>query len=630
MPICGFSNEKKINIYSMKYFPVHSLFVVLTCTLVLGFTAYRLPGEPNNYNLQVEELYQKQLSSFKSSVLLLQKEGNASSPKKALQQQFYQCRIFYKRASVLLDYFNQRESLLLNGPNLPRTESEIADKIIEPTGMQVIEDILFGDKPLQYDALIAQTNCMLQSIERIEQEPDRKYKFKDEQVFYAIQLAIVRMISLGITGFDSPTALNSLTEAKESMDGIQSVLNIYQSAIQINNKQLNEELINKAAACKQYLTSQTSFNQFNRLAFIKNYLNPFSRLLLSAAQIIGTNQLQGKRPYNNKAATIFDADAFNIHFFSPPEPYTISAEKIELGKKLFYDPILSGSGNRSCGSCHQPQKAFTDGLSTALAIDNKTKLNRNTPTLWNSALQTRQFWDSRTDILENQLDEVVHNETEMKGSLKQSVEKLKANETYLQLFKQAYQTEKNPVVEFTVANAICSYIRSLTALNSRFDQYMRDDEKALTQIEQRGFNLFAGKAKCATCHFIPLFNGLVPPTFSETESEVLGVPKTNNKKKPVLDEDLGKASFTHSAIHGYSFKTPTLRNIALTAPYMHNGVFTTLQEVMEFYNNGGGYGLGIAPANQTLPAQKLNLSKKEMKQIIAFMKALTDTAYHQK
>jgi cytochrome c peroxidase len=156
---------------------------------------------------------------------------------------------------------------------------------------------------------------------------------------------------------------------------------------------------------------------------------------------------------------------------------------------------------------------------------------------------------------------------------------------------------------------------------------MRNDQAKLSAAEKDGFNLFMGKGKCATCHHPPLFNGLLPPVFIETESEVLGVPKSKNKKSPEIDPDLGKYNFTKSVIHKYAFKTPTIRNIELTAPYMHNGIFNTLEEVMDFYNQGGGKGLNIAPPNQTLPFDKLNLTKKEKENIISFLKSLTDTSY---
>jgi cytochrome c peroxidase len=260
------------------------------------------------------------------------------------------------------------------------------------------------------------------------------------------------------------------------------------------------------------------------------------------------------------------------------------------------------------------------------ALDGETLLKRNTPTLLNSGYQTKQFYDSRADILENQLSDVLHNTDEMQGSLKKSVDDLKQSTVYAPLFRKAYPNEKDAVNTFTIANAISNYVRSLQSLNSRFDLHIRGEKNNLTVAEQRGFNLFAGKAKCATCHFIPLFNGVVPPFFADTESEVLGIPASKNKNPAALDDDPGKFTHTHSVIHKHSFKTPTVRNVELSAPYMHNGVFDSLEEVMEFYNNGGGAGLRISPEYQTLPPDKLNLTKTEIADIIAFMKALTDTS----
>jgi len=129
-----------------------------------------------------------------------------------------------------------------------------------------------------------------------------------------------------------------------------------------------------------------------------------------------------------------------------------------------------------------------------------------------------------------------------------------------------------------------------------------------------------GKAKCATCHFFPLFNGTVPPAYVETESEVLGTPATSEGKS--VDPDVGKFALTQREPHRYAFKTPTVRHIALTAPYMHNGVFKTLEEVVDFYDQGGGNGLGFNLENQTLPFDKLNLTGPEKKALVAFMKVL--------
>src|SRR5204863_9547160 len=124
--------------------------------------------------------------------------------------------------------------------------------------------------------------------------------------------------------------------------------------------------------------------------------------------------------------------------------------------------------------------------------------------------------------------EVIHNEKEMGGSFKQNVIDLKKDSAYILLFKKAYPGEKDPLYAFNIGNAISSYVRTLTAFNSTFDKAMRTSSSIFSSSEKNGFNLFTGKAKCATCHFIPLFNGLVPPVFAETESEIIGVPETND------------------------------------------------------------------------------------------------------
>jgi cytochrome c peroxidase len=169
-------------------------------------------------------------------------------------------------------------------------------------------------------------------------------------------------------------------------------------------------------------------------------------------------------------------------------------------------------------------------------------------------------------------------------------------------------------------NAIGSYVRSLVFLNSRFDEYMRGDKKAMSPEEVNGFNLFMGKAKCATCHYMPLFNGSFPPRYTLIESEVIGVPQTIDGK--AIDSDMGRYDILKVDAFKHAFKITTVRNAALTAPYMHNGVFKTLEQVMDFYNKGGGAGLGYKVDNQTLAPDKLNLTSKESDEIIAFIKSL--------
>ncbi len=598
------------------------IFLFITIITALNFTSH--PATPA---IEVEKYYLQEMKELHNKFIEFEKKITARGSVKTLQQAFLSLRGSYKKTAVLTDFYNPFETRLLNGPALKWVEDDNPDDIFEPHGLQVIEEILFNSKnTTNYNLLKKEVEGMLRITGVFLKEKNLDYKFRDEMVFEALHSSIIRLITLGVSGFDSPIAKNSIAEAKSTLESIQTIHSFYKKKLYSNATAEFDEINSLLGGAIKYLSDNKSFNSFDRLTFIKNFISPFFSSLVKTR--IANNLLpeSDRTSVSPVATSLFDINTFNINAFSPTARYRSTNERIKLGRKLFYDPILSATGKRSCATCHKPELAFTDGLKTALAVDEENYLLRNTPTLWNSALQKRQFYDSRVTVLENQLSDVVHNQEEMKGSLIQSVVILKSDSTYNKLFEIAYSGEYEKITQYTIANAVSSYMRSLVSFNSNFDLYMRGDENKLNEVEKKGFILFMGKAKCATCHFIPLFNGLSPPFFIDSESEVLGVPATTDKKNAVLDADKGKFLFTKSSIHKHAFKTPTLRNIALTAPYMHNGVYKTLEEVMEFYNNGGGTGLKIAPENQTLPPDKLNLSKKEISSIIAFMKTLTDTS----
>ena len=609
---------------SRKITVLSAVFIMLVCSV-------RFKAHDTSVAKKTDHYFQSELRLLKEKLNEFNRHCLQKAPRKILRQKFIACRLTYKRLAVLSEYFNVYETKFLNGPALNRVEEGSPDDVIPPQGFQAIEEMLFSNGESVYHAqLIHLTEEMLLVLNRMENEPERIYKFRNELVWDAIRSATVRLVTLGITGFDSPVASNSLGEARASMGAMKNILLLFKNDIDKKQPNAVASLINLLNKSTAYIQLHNDFKKFDRLAFISSYINPFYKQLTIIRTKSGIAAPEGQSPVNFSATSIFQDDFFNINFFSPGKEYRVTNKRIALGKKLFSDPILSGTKDRSCSSCHIGANAFTDGLKAPYSLDKKNMLLRNTPTLWNSAFQTKQFLDARSDILEDQLKEVVHNSDEMRGSLQESVDDLKAISEYAQSFSDAYPEEREPLNAFNIANAISSYVRSLVSLNSRFDAYMRGDRTKLSVSEKNGFNLFAGKAKCATCHFIPLFNGLVPPEFTDTETEVLGVPANKSKLNATLDTDSGKYNISKAAIHKFSFKTPTLRNINLTAPYMHNGVFNTLEEVMDFYNEGGGAGLNIAPENQTLPTGKLNLTQKEIADIIAFMKALTGstvTAY---
>lgn len=610
MKIILFKTHKTRSIYFI-------IFSVIAASLLI-----QAGTKPENksvlYYKKTLENLQKDLNQLYS--LCLKKEQ-----KTVLQNQFRKTRLAFKKAAVFTDYYNFYETRQMNGAALPRMEEDKPEIIFEPGGFQVIEEIIFSNKSrTDYKKIGAEIKTITGIIKMLQQDPNIEQSLQPMLLTDALQSSLIRLITLGISGFDSPVALHSLPEAKATLESIKEIF----KSLNENQYKLNatekDTIIQQISKSIQFLGNRTDFNNFDRLTFIRQYINPLYKSVVNYRNKNNFWEESSRRPLNKFATSLFDSNAFNIDFFSPNERFRVTPERVVLGKKLFYDPILSATRKRTCATCHKPELAFTDALPKALSVDEKTYLLRNTPTLWFSALQTRQFFDSRTSKLENQLNDVVHNQEEMKGSLEQSVIDLGNDNNYVELFKNAYPDEKEKITPYSISNAISSYMRTLISYDSRFDKFMHGDNKALNQAEKKGFNLFMGKGKCGTCHFMPLFNGLVPPLFTETESEVLGVPKTTAKKPAILDDDLGKIKYSKSSIHKYAFKTPTLRNIEMTAPYMHNGVYKTLEEVMEFYNNGGGAGLGIAPENQTLPPDKLNLTNEEISSIIQFLKTLSD------
>ncbi|PVX44988.1 cytochrome c peroxidase [Flavobacterium sp. 103] len=559
---------------------------------------------------QINDLYQSDLVVLQKNVVQLQHLVENGATQKQLQNQFLKAHQSYKRVESISEYFFPSVSKAINGPALDEYEDD-EGITVPPAGLQVIEEFFFPvyDKNAKNE-ILKEIGILTANVYRLEMI-SKTNELTDASVFDAMRLEVFRIITLGITGFDSPIALNSLPEAITSLESIEKQLAIYDENGQ------NSTTLKILKVGKDYLDKNSKFNEFDRAYFIKKYLNPLSKAIYELQSDLKIPFFKESRGLKVGAQTLFDKNAFDAEAFSGFPDYKTTKEKIELGKLLFNDPVLSGNNTRSCASCHYADKAFTDGLEKAVTLDGKQMVKRNTPTLSNIAFQRSFFYDSRVNYLEDQAIAVITNENEMHGSLEKSALDLKKSEKYAANFEKAFPNKE--ITAFAIKNALASYIRSLSNYDSRFDGYMRGEEK-FNLDEIAGFNLFAGKAKCATCHFIPLTNGTVPPNFDRSESEVLGVPGKDKK----IDGDLGKFDLTKAEVNRYSFKTPTIRNIALTAPYMHNGIFKTLEEVIDFYDGGGGNGLGFNLSNQTLPIDKLNLTPLEKKQLIAFMKTLTD------
>lgn len=598
------------------------ILLLIIFIIIAGFSLKNTPAPSPSHD--VKNFYLLKAENFKNetdTLYILIKKGN----EKQIQQQFLKARYAYKQMEVFAEYFFAFYAEKINGPSIPYFEESDPDELEEqPTGLQLIESNIFPHlNKEEKNHLLHQAEALVRYAAEMP-TVDESFDFNDENIFDALMEEIYRITALGITGFDSQAAMNGLTECKSSLNSLQQIINFYKEPFNEKLPGKFESLESKLTDAEKYIDRHNNFNAFDRMEFIQQYLNPVAAMIgeYKVANNYKDNSTSLFYSAIKKNNTLFSAFAFNPYRFL--DDNTTSPAKVELGRKLFFEKQLSSNNQRSCASCHQPEKVFTDGLKTSMALDGHSPLPRNAPTIWNAALQRSLFYDSRSRNLEDQVMQVLNNAKEMHGSAKETAEKIIQQKEYKQLYEKAYPNAKSGKTAQNICNAIASYERTLIALNSRFDKHM-NGTPALTKNEINGFNLFMGKAKCGTCHFMPLFSGAKPPRYYYIESEVIGVPATANKKT-VLDNDSGRYLTTHSPVHIFSFKTPSLRNAALTAPYMHNGVFNTLEQVVDFYNKGGGNGLHIAPDNQTLPFDKLNLTAQEKRDIVLFMKALTDTS----
>ncbi|MEX1188579.1 MAG: cytochrome c peroxidase [Bacteroidia bacterium] len=306
-------------------------------------------------------------------------------------------------------------------------------------------------------------------------------------------------------------------------------------------------------------------------------------------------------PYNLERPTGFPQ-------FNTPSDNPLTQEGVQLGRRLFYDPILSGDFTQSCASCHNQSLAFTDnGTQFSTGITGAVG-NRNAQALINMAFNLHFFWDGRHSTLESQILEPVPNPIEMHLQWSVAQQRLNANSTYQDLFKKAFNVD---VIDSNhVAKAIAQFMRTMISSNSKLDKRLRN-EIALTPSETNGFVIFnTEKGDCFHCHNIDAGRLITDNQF-------------HNNGLDANFADLGRGAVTGNPSDNGKFLTPTLRNIALTAPYMHDGRFATLEEVVEHYNSGGTPSATIDPLMKHV-GTGLNLTAQEKVDLIAFLRTMTD------
>jgi cytochrome c peroxidase len=292
--------------------------------------------------------------------------------------------------------------------------------------------------------------------------------------------------------------------------------------------------------------------------------------------------------------------------FSNREPAT----KAELGKLLFFDPILSKDNTISCASCHKPAYAFADTVAVSFGVNKKPGI-RNTPTAMNLLLQKTFFWDGRAKTLEEQALAPIENPAEMNLPLAEALLRLQNSQEYSDWFKKIFNSEPSLA---NLASAIAAFERTLETSDSPFDNWkFSDDSNAVNPAVKRGFVLFNGKGKCVQCHFGADF----------TANEFRNIGLFNG-----IDlNDSGRAVISGNREDAGKFKTASLRNVSVTAPYMHNGIFKTLKEVIDFYDDPAKI-IPNAVNRDSLLAKPMGLTAREKTDLEAFLLSLTDKRFN--
>lgn len=607
--------------------------------LIIGLGSLNFVTLKHTKSLElVEQQFQTGLLELKEKIdtyhQIVSQSSDSVTYLHQVQKAHLETRLTYKKIEFLLEYLDHPSiKRQLNGAPLPSVEKKVPEvKVLEPIGLQVLDELVFGEDPLAEQEEIKRLTLTLQQGYQGIFNYQYNIPINHRHIFESIRMELIRIISLGLTGFDTPGSANAIPEAKVAMKAIATAFEAYHPIVAKKNEKLANEIANTFSLAIDYLESHDDFDSFDRLHFLTAFIDPLFEQVLVAHKLTGIERIHEvnrmPQPFNYEATSVFAENLLNADFYAGFDIGQAKEKKrAALGKILFFDPILSGNNERSCASCHNPELAFTDGLKTSLAASGEGHILRNSPTIINSVFAEKYFYDLREEFLERQMKHVVMDALEFDTDFFEITEKLEQSAEYRALFQAAYP--KYEISKWSVSNALSAYVGSLVSFNSPFDQYVKGDKSALSPAAIRGFNLFMGKGACATCHFTPTFSGLVPPNYRESESEILGVPATPDTLRASLDTDLGRAAngvpLDEAPFYLHSFKTPTLRNVALTAPYMHNGVYKTLEEVLDFYNKGGGAGMGMDVPYQTLPDTPLNLSKVEIRDMVSFMEALTDT-----
>ena len=604
------------------------LLLILSILIISSFSSKKAESVYKSF-------YEKKLAKFQKQqtelVTMIEANRFSTDTKDAVILKIKESRLALKEIDFWLRYFEPVAYKKINGPLPVEWETEVFEKYEPPykregAGLTLAEQYLAENK-ITKDSLSLLITLSVQATETFLADSITRNLNTHHHFFLANRLFLLNLSTIYTTGFECPDTsriIPELLHILESTNGLYKRFNESFPSYKITPAYT--QLFDKAI---EFAKNQPSdYTGFDHFRFIQDFINPLYQInhqMILDYNIHTTNF--NDYSLNKYAASIFDKNLYRGQnkkgVFIGIDDETQLNELKAVGKLLFYDPILSLNNKRSCASCHKPAQYFTDTtVTTNLQFDQKNFIGRNTPTLINAAQNHLIMLDGKHINLENQARDVITNPLEMGSTEKEVVKKVMSCDEYKTVFKKYLIT--TPQYESVnlehIASALMLYYSDLSSYNSPFDHAMNKKQLISNDIIN-GFNLFMSKAQCATCHFVPQFNGTKPPYIS-SEFEVIGVPADTSFK--TLSNDKGRFNINPANETKAAFRTGSIRNAAFTKPYMHNGVFKTLEEVIDFYDAGGGEGKGLTISNQTLSADSLKLTKKEKRDIITFIKSLNE------
>jgi cytochrome c peroxidase len=608
------------------------IFMALTILLALLAISFRHRADTGAYILY----YTSGLDVFMQQEGVLQKAIGKSDLKnpediKMLRMEIAAARGKMKSMDFWLRYLEPTIYKQVNGPLPVEWETEVFEKFEKPykregAGLTLAWLYLEEENP-EKDTLLKLLEPALQATKKYSSDSITQVLKDYHHFFLCNRLYLLNLAAIYTTGFECPDTAAVIPELRQMMKDVSTIYMTFNESHPAT--QVNGEFLELYGRLLDFTGGQSShYSSFDHYSFIRDYVNPLFALnqkMIIEYKVKSSSVVDYS--LSKSSTSIFSKSLYNGQnskgiFLRVTDEKALS-EIDRLGKLLFYDPLLSGNNQRSCASCHKPDEFFTDTMtSTSPRFDHKGFLARNTPSLINVGYNHLVMLDGKHISLQHQTRGVIGNTVEMGSDERECLKKILSCRDYKKGFQKLlkYTPQETEVTFEHVISAITFYYGKFGNYEAPFDMAVNTAHH-LNADAMEGFNLFMSKAQCATCHFVPHFNGVKPP-YVASEFEVIGVPGDTAYTK--LSEDKGRYEVNPAFETMHAFRTGTVRNITHTAPYMHNGVFHSLMQVIDFYNAGGGAGKGLRVENQTLSADSLGLSYPEKLKLIAFLRSLDE------